>query len=91
MDTKMDSSWQRSFTEGDQVLILYNKRIKFEISGDEVYYTACPSLVIFKNECSKLHCQEGLIEFPFHMKSVGKNDIISSLASEVATPTLYYY
>ena len=29
------------------------------LSGNEVYHTACSLLVIFKNSCSELHCQKG--------------------------------
>ena len=37
-----------------------------KLSGNEVYYTACPSLVTLHNSCSKVHCQKVSIEFPFH-------------------------
>ena len=39
------------------------------LSGNEVYYTACSSLVISKNSCSKLHRHNVLIQSPFHAKS----------------------
>ena len=38
--------------------ILSEKGIKLKLSGNEVYYTACSLLVIFKNSCSKLHRQK---------------------------------
>ena len=40
-------------------MILYEQGIKFKLSGDEVYYTACSLLVISRNSCSKLHRQHG--------------------------------
>ena len=49
--------------------LLYEKRIRFRLDGNEIYYTACSLLVILKNSCSKLHCQKVLIEFPFHTSS----------------------
>ena len=48
--------------------ILCEKGFKLELSGNEVYYTACSSLVILKNSCSKLHCQKGFKLKPFFYK-----------------------
>jgi len=48
------------------------------LSGNEVYYTACSFLVIFKNSCCKLHCQKGFNLFLFAYKS------LASLASRVS-------
>ena len=50
--------------------ILYENGIKSKKSGNEVDYTACTSLIILKNSCSKIHYQEVLISFPFHIRSV---------------------
>ena len=36
------------------------RELNSDLSGNEVYYTACYLLVIFKHSCSKLHCQKGL-------------------------------
>ena len=44
-----------------EVRRLYEKRIKLKLSGNEVYYTACSLLVIFKNSRSELQCQNDLI------------------------------
>ena len=37
--------------------ILNEKGIKLNLSGNEVYYTACSLLVILNNSCSKRHCK----------------------------------
>ena len=49
--------------------ILYEKGFKLKNSCNAVYYTACCSLVILKNSCSKLHCQKVLIYNPFYVRS----------------------
>jgi hypothetical protein len=36
-----------------------NREFDQNISCNEGYYTACYLLVMFKNSCSKLHCQTG--------------------------------
>ena len=38
------------------------------LSGNEVYYTACSLLVTLKNSCSKLHCDQGLNSIIFSYK-----------------------
>ena len=38
------------------------------LSGNEVYYTACSLLVTLKNVCSKLHCQQVLNVIPLSCK-----------------------
>ena len=38
------------------------------LSGKEVYYTACFLLVISKKTCSKLHCQKGFNRIPVSHK-----------------------
>ena len=48
--------------------ISYEKGIELKPSGNEVYYAACSLLVIFKNLCSKLHCQTGFNLIPFSSK-----------------------
>ena len=45
--------------------ILYEKGIKLEFSGNEVYYRACSSLVILKNSCNKPHYQIFKNSIPF--------------------------
>ena len=42
------------------LLILHEKRIELNLSGNEVYYTACSLLVTFKSSCSKFHYLKGL-------------------------------
>ena len=44
------------------------KEIEALLSGNEVYYTACSLLVIFKKSCSQLYCQIGLIHFHFYIR-----------------------
>ena len=51
----------------------YMKRgLNQNLSGNQVYYTARPLLVISKNSCSKLHCRKGfnLILFSCGITSV---------------------
>ena len=48
----------------------YMKRdLNYNLSGNEVYYTACSLLVMLKNSCSKRHCQKGNLN-PFSYKIV---------------------
>jgi len=50
--------------------ILYEKEIKLNLSGNEVYYTAFPLPVILKNSCGEIHCQNGfdLIIFSYMIR-----------------------
>ena len=41
--------------------ICYKKRIKSELSGNEVHYTISSMLLVKNMLCSKLHCQKVLI------------------------------
>ena len=54
-------------------LISYEKRIKSNLAGNEVYYTACSLLVILKNLTCKLHCQKGFNLIPFSHTIPGRN------------------
>ena len=44
---------------GGDIKIMYEKRIKFKLSRNGVYHTACSLLVILKNSCSRLYYQKG--------------------------------
>jgi hypothetical protein len=56
-------------TEWRETRGFHTKReLDSNLSGDEVYYTACSLPVIVKNLCSKLRCQKVLIEFSFHIR-----------------------
>ena len=35
------------------------RELNLNLSGNEVYYTACSLPVFLKNSCGRLHCQEG--------------------------------
>jgi hypothetical protein len=48
--------------------LLDEKRIKLNLSGNELYHTACSVLVILKNLCSKLHSQTGFNFILFSLK-----------------------
>ena len=41
-------------------VILYEKRIKINISGNEVYYMHSSIFLVKNMMCSRLHCQKGL-------------------------------
>ena len=49
------------YTSARPARIVSEKRIKSNLPGNEVYYTACSFLVILKNSCSDLRCQKVLI------------------------------
>ena len=46
------------------------QELNLKFFGNEVYYTACPSLVRLKSSCSKLHSQKGFNSIPFSNKGV---------------------
>ena len=52
-------------------MILHEKGIEFENSGNKVFNAACSLLVMLKNSWSKLYCQKGfdLIIFSYHIPS----------------------
>ena len=43
--------------------VLYEKGIKLNLSGNEVYYTVRSLLIILKNLCSEVHCQKKKLIF----------------------------
>ena len=58
--------------------ILYEKKSQ-NLSGNEVYYSACSLLVILKNSCSQLHFQKG-----FHL-IFSSHNVGQALSSEHGT------
>ena len=45
---------------GERVALLFEKRMKLNLSGNVVYYTNSQILLVTKVLSSKLHCQKGL-------------------------------
>jgi hypothetical protein len=46
--------------EEDMRKVLFEKGIKFKLSGNEVYFTKSLVLLVKSILCSKLHCQKGI-------------------------------
>jgi len=73
-------------------LILHDQRIKLNLSGNEVHYSACSLLLTLKNSCSKVHCQKGinLIFFSYEIVCETQQQQVSSLvivpASDLKAP-----
>jgi hypothetical protein len=44
------------------------RELNQNLSGNEIYYTACSLIVTLNNSCSKLHCHETVLQFYPHIR-----------------------
>ena len=73
----------------------YEETFNLKLSGNELHYTTSSVLVIVKNLCSQLHCQNFLILFSFHIR-LGFRDLAPGpsrfvLSPPVSRPDLNYH
>ena len=51
----------------ESTCFLCEKGIEFKLSGNDVYYTIALILLVKNMLCSRIHCHNVLILFPFHI------------------------